>query len=120
LGAARDPGVVCATWSGPGLTDCYANRQQPFVCESTCPEEIVTLDLPEGTTVVALPPAVGFQKSGTSYRARYEIKGRALTATRTYVTKWPGPICEPKGDLVWEEFWPVPVKDLRGRQMVVR
>ena len=97
----------------------YANRQQPFVCESARHEEVVTLDFPEGTTVVALPPAVDFKKSGITYRSRYELKGRTLTATRTYVAKWPGPICEPKDDLVWEEFRPVLVRDLRG-QVVVR
>ena len=97
----------------------YANRQQPFVCESARHEEVVTLDFPEGITVVALPPAVDFQKAGITYRSRYELKGRTLTATRTYVAKWPGPICEPKDDLAWLEFRPVLVKDLRG-QVVVR
>jgi transglutaminase-like putative cysteine protease len=112
---ALAPGRILALTRRHG----YANRQQPFVCESARHEEVVTLDFPEGTTIAALPPAVDFQKAGITYRSRYELKGRTLTATRTYVAKWPGPICEPKDDLVWLEFRPVLVKDLRG-QVVVR
>jgi hypothetical protein len=112
---ALAPGRILALTQRRG----YANRQQPFVCESARHEEVVTLDLPEGTTVVAVPLAVDFQKSGITYRARYELKGRTLTATRTYVAKWAGPICEPKDDAVWEEFRPVLLKDLRA-QVVVR
>jgi transglutaminase-like putative cysteine protease len=120
VGAMRIPLAL-----GPGRIfsllnrHAYTDRRRPYVCESVRHEETYTLDFPEGTTVEAAPPAVDFQKSGITYRARYELKGRTLTATRTYVAKWPGPICEAKDDLVWEEFRPVLLRDLRA-QVVVR
>ncbi len=56
-----------------------------------------------------------FERGVITYRARYVLEGRTLTATRTYVARRSGPTCEPEEDLLWEAFRQVLVRDLRAQ-----
>jgi hypothetical protein len=82
-------------------------------------DETISLELPDGQAVQAIPPSVKFRQGGLYYSAQYSLNGRKLTASRTFVADRKQPICQPKDEHDWLAFRQVLLRDLRG-QVVLR
>ncbi len=95
------------------------DRKRAFVCESVRHDETISLELPDGQAVQAIPPSVKFRQGGLYYSAQYSLNGRKLTASRTFVADRKQPICQPKDEHDWLAFRQVLLRDLRG-QVVLR
>jgi len=77
-------------WAGTQNT-----RRYPMMLDNGYCEENVTLKLPAGTQVLALPRAVDFSSPLGHYQASYQRQGDAITVHRVLELKDNAPVLEP-------------------------
>ena len=73
----------------PGLS-----RTEPTFCYPGIDSEELTLTLPEGRVLSALPPDTTIDTALVHYRSHWSLEGQRVTVSREFQSFVPGPVCE--------------------------
>jgi hypothetical protein len=78
---------------GPGQA---RGRLRAFVCDGARHDETTVIHLPRAVRVRRVPESVEFKRGRLAYRASYSLRDSALVVRRSFVSRWPGPVCPPQ------------------------
>lgn len=103
-----------------GLMQFVADTTAPeptvdFVCTNGYAKDKVTIILPKGIKVLAMPRNVEVQGKYQTYKATYQNKDGAVTVVREAQDHTPGPVCAPAVSLDYKKFAVGVKKDLRAQ-----
>jgi transglutaminase-like putative cysteine protease len=103
-----------------GLMQFVADTTAPeptvdFVCTNGYAKDKVTIILPKGIKVLAMPRNVEVQGKYQTYKATYEDKNGVVTVVREAEDHTPGPVCAPAVSLDYKKFAVGVKKDLRAQ-----
>lgn len=103
-----------------GITQFIADTAAPdptvdFVCTNGFAKQKITIILPKGIKVLAMPRNVVVQGKYQTYKATYQQKGGTVTAEREVEDHTPGPVCAPAVSVDYKKFTVGLKKDLRAQ-----
>ena len=119
---ANLPGVVALTFP-IGLAQgrfqilatakAQTNSKFPKICGSSSHKEVIEMILPEESRVARTPVDVTFKSTTLSYLASYQVAGKTIQVTRTFMANRGRSVCGKEDELEWDQFTKVLQKDLR-------
>ena len=86
-----------------------------FICFPGNAKSVVTISLPKGVKVLAMPKDVEVKGKYQTYKATYEQKQGTVTAVRVVEDRTPGPVCAPAVAADYKQFSTGVRKDLRAQ-----
>jgi transglutaminase-like putative cysteine protease len=100
------------------MTNFISDVNQPdatvdFLCYGAYAKQELTIDLPNGVKVLAVPKNVEIKGKYQTYKATYRVKGDTFTAERELVDRTPGPVCTPAVEVEYRKFETAVRKELR-------
>ncbi len=84
-----------------------------FLCYGAYAKQELTVDLPAGVKVLAVPKDVEIKGKYQTYKATYQVQGSTFTARRELVDRTPGPVCAPAVEVEYRKFETAVRKELR-------
>lgn len=119
---ANLPGVVALTFPiglAQGRFQILATAKAqtkskfPKICGSSSHKEVIEMILPEESRVARTPVDVTFKSTTLSYLASYQVAGKTIQVTRTFMANRGRSVCGKEDELEWDQFTKVLQKDLR-------
>jgi transglutaminase-like putative cysteine protease len=103
-----------------GITQFIEDTAAPdptvdFVCSSGYAKQRITIILPKGIKVLAMPRSVEVRGKYQTYKATYQNQGGVVTAVREVEDHTPGPVCTPDVQADYKKFTLGLKKDLRAQ-----
>ena len=103
-----------------GVTLYLADTSEPdatvdFGCTGGYAKSVVTISMPKGVKVLAMPKDVEVKGGDETYKATYQQKDGTVTAVRVLEDHTPGPVCSPAVMTWWKQFSTGVRKDLRAQ-----
>jgi len=84
-----------------------------FLCYGAYAKQELTVDLPKGVKVLAVPKDIEIKGKYQTYKATYQVHGGTFTARRELVDRTPGPVCAPAVEVEYRKFETAVRKELR-------
>ena len=100
------------------MTNFISDVNQPdptvdFLCYGAYAKQELTVELPKGVKVLAVPKNVEIKGKYQTYKATYQFKGSTFSAERELVDRTPGPVCAPAVETEYRKFETAVRKELR-------
>jgi transglutaminase-like putative cysteine protease len=86
-----------------------------FICTNGFARQKITIVLPKGIKVLAIPRDVEVRGKYQTYKATYQNKNGTVTAVREVEDRTPGPVCSPAVEVEYRKFTLGLKKDLRAQ-----